>query len=163
MSNDRWTTCRQGHRHWGAAGAAGLLLRHTDVGGTVRLLLQHRAPWVHHGDTWSIPGGAILDGETPVEAAVRETREETGGVPPDLVVDRVDVDDHGGWAYRTVVADVRERTLSGDTDEQHGTAWFTSHEMVGLELHPGFAAYLSRFGPMAVGRASGSMSCPVPG
>jgi 8-oxo-dGTP pyrophosphatase MutT (NUDIX family) len=163
MSNDRWTTCRQGHRHWGVAGAAGLLLRHTDVDGTVRFLLQHRAPWVHHGDTWSIPGGAILEGETPVQAAVRETLEETGSLPEVFAVDRVDVDDHGNWAYRTVVADVPQRTLSGDTAEQQGTAWFTAEEMLGLSLHPGFAGYLSRFVRESAGKTRESPSCQVGG
>jgi 8-oxo-dGTP pyrophosphatase MutT (NUDIX family) len=123
--------------------------------------LQHRAPWVHHGDPWSIPGGAILEGETPIEAAVRETLEETGSLPEGFVVDRVDVDDHGNWAYRTVLADVPERTLTGDTEEQHGTAWFTPDEMAGLGLHPGFAAYLSRFGYDVVRRRSQPPCCRV--
>lgn len=39
-----------------------------------RLLVgRHR-----NGDAWVIPGGAIDPGETPAEAAIRETLEETG-------------------------------------------------------------------------------------
>ncbi len=45
------------------------------VRGDELLLVQRR----HHGaGTWSTPGGYLDPGETPEEAAVRETREETG-------------------------------------------------------------------------------------
>jgi 8-oxo-dGTP pyrophosphatase MutT (NUDIX family) len=42
------------------------------------LLFRHllRAPWSREG--WLTPGGGIDPGESPVEAAVRELREETG-------------------------------------------------------------------------------------
>lgn len=33
-------------------------------------MLQHRADWVHHGGTWSVPGGAIHCGESPWDAAL---------------------------------------------------------------------------------------------
>lgn len=32
---------------------------------------------------WDIPGGHVEPGETPVEALIRETEEETGGIPVD--------------------------------------------------------------------------------
>ena len=45
--------------HWGPHGAAGLLIHHDDPeDGQTRYLLQKRAPWVDHGGTWGIPGGA---------------------------------------------------------------------------------------------------------
>jgi ADP-ribose pyrophosphatase YjhB (NUDIX family) len=39
-----------------------------------RVLLCHRRDM----DVWNLPGGALEGGELPTEAAVRETREETG-------------------------------------------------------------------------------------
>lgn len=39
-----------------------------------RILLEHRVD----NDHWALPGGAIEIGETPTEAAIRETHEETG-------------------------------------------------------------------------------------
>ncbi|MCF4122026.1 NUDIX domain-containing protein [Antribacter sp. KLBMP9083] len=42
--------------------------------GTGRILLIHRTD----NDLWSIPGGAMEPGESVRQAAVRETREETG-------------------------------------------------------------------------------------
>ena len=70
---DGWVECDCGNRHWGKHGAAGLLLIRDQ-----HLLLQHRAPWVHNGDTWGVPGGARDSHETIVEAAIREAVEETG-------------------------------------------------------------------------------------
>ena len=42
------------------------------------ILLQHRAVWSHHGDTWGLPGGARDSHETAEQAALREAVEESG-------------------------------------------------------------------------------------
>ena len=42
------------------------------------LLLTHFDPEVDLPPRWITPGGGIDEGETPIEAAVRELREETG-------------------------------------------------------------------------------------
>ena len=65
MDGDGWSVCALGHRHWGRYGAAGLLV--VAPGPTV--LMQHRAPWSHGGDTWGVPGGARRRTETALEAA----------------------------------------------------------------------------------------------
>ena len=39
-----------------------------------RILLSHRRDL----DIWNLPGGNLEDGELPTEAAIRETKEETG-------------------------------------------------------------------------------------
>ena len=57
---DSWVNCSCGGRHWGAYGAAGLLLLDDDG----RVLLQKRAGASQHGGTWGIPGGAKATGET---------------------------------------------------------------------------------------------------
>ena len=83
---DGWTRCAGGHRHWGRYGAAGLLLAAPSAAGPA-VLLQHRAVWSHHGDTWGVPGGARGRAESSTEAALREAAEETGLAPEGLTVD----------------------------------------------------------------------------
>ena len=159
-STNRWVRCSLGHDHWGSAGAAGLLLAHVDAAGGTWVLLQHRAAWVHLGDTWSVPGGALHEDEPAVDGALREVVEEAGidlrGVA--AVLDTY-VDDHGGWAYTTVLAtaeamfdpDVADDAAGGPSNdpawalprerlEQERLAWWRSGEVGGLRLHPGFAA-----------------------
>ena len=58
-----------------------VIVRHTD--GTY--LLMQRDPRKHYGGMWeATAGGSALTGETPLECAVRELREETGIVSTDL-------------------------------------------------------------------------------
>ncbi|NCV58816.1 MAG: NUDIX domain-containing protein, partial [Betaproteobacteria bacterium] len=56
------------------------------------ILMQHRAPWVHNGDTWGIPGGARDSHESVIEAAIREAHEEVGINGEDLTTGEVFVD-----------------------------------------------------------------------
>ena len=138
---DGWTRCAGGHRHWGLHGAAGLLLRHLDADGTRWLLMQHRASWSHHGDTWGILGGARAPGETAQQAAQREAIEEAGLPSGAYSVNDEYVDDHGGWSYVTVFARASEKVaITGWSNESAEVAWIPEREMETLPLHPGFAA-----------------------
>lgn len=130
-----WVECSRGHRHWGRFGAAGLLV--TD---RVRVLLQHRAPWTHEGGSWAVPGGARDSAETVLQAALRETAEETS-LDPDHVAPLAElVDDHGGWSYTTIVALAHQRTdVRPVNAESSALAWWPLDAVAGLPLHRGFA------------------------
>ncbi|MGZ4539892.1 MAG: NUDIX domain-containing protein [Blastococcus sp.] len=149
-STDGWAFCAQGHRHWGRAGAAGLLLHRDGTHGR-ELLLQHRASWSHHGGTWGTPGGALHAGEPPHLGALREVREELGLLPDDVLLGEHSVDDHGGWAYTTVLArparpiEVDDLRLDGESD---GVAWLPLAGLDEVDLHPGLAASLDRLIPL---------------
>ena len=145
-STDGWTTCALGHRHWGRAGAAGLLVHRTGGGGP-EILLQHRAEWSHHGGTWGTPGGALLHGEPPDVGALREVREELGLAPEDVVLGPRSVDDHGGWSYTTVLARPARPIEPADLrldGESSAVAWLSLRALSGVVLHPGLAASLPR-------------------
>jgi 8-oxo-dGTP pyrophosphatase MutT (NUDIX family) len=132
-------TCDQGHEHDAPYGAAGMLIRHQGDDGKTRYLLQKRAPWVDHPDTWAFPGGGLHENEGPAQGAVRETQEEMGLLPDGIKPDRLHTDDHGNWAFHTLIADTPHRfEPSGNDGESAGHGWFTEDEMNDLPLHPGF-------------------------
>ncbi|MGB8651266.1 MAG: NUDIX hydrolase [Mycobacteriales bacterium] len=133
---DGWARCGAGHDHWGVYGAAGLLL----VAPGPSVLLQHRAAWSHHGDTWGVPGGARGSRESAVETALREAREETGLDTVGLAVVEELVDDHGGWTYTTVLARVDAVLPVHALDrESADVRWVPPADVDLLPLHPGFA------------------------
>lgn len=132
---DGWIDCQCGGRHWGLFGAAGLVLVRDQS-----ILLQHRAPWVHNGDTWGIPGGARDSHETPIEAALREANEEIG-IDINLVtpVDEF-VDDHISWSYHTIIAKADSALIAHEmNDESLDVEWIKISDIEKQKLHPSFA------------------------
>ena len=132
---DGWVQCACGHKHWGLNGAAGILiLRGTEI------LLQHRAPWVHNGDTWGIPGGARDSHESTIEGAFREAVEETGIDTQLLTPLHTFSDDHGDWKYETVIARAEVGLIAHEVnDESHEVRWVEIELVDELPLHPSFA------------------------
>ena len=149
-ATDGWTTCALGHRHWGLAGAAGLLLHREGVAGP-EVLLQHRAEWSHHGGTWGTPGGALHADEHAAAGALREVCEELGLVPADVVLGAHWVDDHGGWSYTTVLARPARPIEAADLrldGESTAVAWIALAALHEVALHPGLAGSLDRLRPL---------------
>ncbi|MCW2929913.1 MAG: hydrolase [Actinomycetia bacterium] len=167
-ATDAYVTCDRGHRHWGTAGAAGLLMRHRGDDGQYRYLLQRRSSsgYVDHGGTWSTPGGGLQHGESPEEGAVREAHEEIGELPEGVTHHHTFTDDHGGWAYHTVVMNSpRQFAPHGGTGrnarwEDDGHGWFTPQQVKELPLHPGFASSWGGVRKSGAVTAKGSMPKP---
>lgn len=131
---DGWVECACGNKHWGLNGAAGILI----IRGH-EILLQHRAPWVHNGDTWGIPGGARDSHETTIEGAFREAIEETGIDTGLLTVLHTFIDDHGDWKYETVIARASDGLFAHEVnDESHEVRWVDIEKVNELPLHPSF-------------------------
>lgn len=132
---DGWIDCDCGNKHWGLNGAAGILIfRQSEI------LLQHRAPWVHNGDTWGIPGGARDSHESTLEGAFREAVEETGIDTALLTALATFCDDHGSWKYETVIARASEGLVAFEVnDESHEVRWVAIDQVELLPLHPSFA------------------------
>lgn len=101
-------------------GAAGILFIYPDR----RLVfLIQRSNQVSSPGVWSIPGGGIEAGETPLQAAYRETTEEVGSVPSHRIRDQVT-----RGSYTTFIADVAaavvEQFQPKLNSECSDAAWF---------------------------------------
>ena len=133
---DAWVTGEQG-KFWGKFGSAGLLV--FDAGRGV--LLQHRALWSNHGGTWGLPGGALNQGETAVDGALREAWEEAAVPRENVELLFTSVYDVGYWSYTTVVvaAVVPFEAVISDP-ESMALEWFVPEALDSLDLHPGFGA-----------------------
>ena len=103
--------------------------------------MQHRAPWVHNGDTWGIPGGARDSHESVTEGAIREAIEETGIDPQYLTPLSIFEDNHGNWRYDTVIALGSEELVAHEVnDESHEVRWIEIDKVDEQLLHPSFGA-----------------------
>ena len=132
---DGWIECDCTSKHWGLFGAAGLILIRGNS-----ILMQHRAPWVHNGDTWGIPGGARDSHESPLEAALREANEEIGIDTNLLTVIDSFTDDHGPWAYHTILAKADPSLVAHEmNDESLEVKWIAITQVENQILHPSFA------------------------
>jgi 8-oxo-dGTP diphosphatase len=148
-SGDGFVRCSDGHVRWGRFGAAGVVF--VVSAGTVdgatepSVMLQLRSGFAHEGGTWSCAGGALDEGETPYDGALREASEEVGAVngagvgEPRLLGQYVfaPADD---WSYTTVVVVVDApfgESLNFETD---AVEWVPISAVEQRPLHGGFAA-----------------------
>jgi ADP-ribose pyrophosphatase len=105
------------------------------------VLLVRRANPPHQG-RWSLPGGSLEIGETVEQAAVRETREETGvEVRPGMVIWVADYIEKGGnrvrWHY--VLIDVLCHYLRGEPfpeSDASNAKFVEMRELTELDLVP---------------------------
>lgn len=140
MSGDGFIRCSDGHVRWGLFGAAGVVFVHAGADGPV-VMLQQRSVWAHEGGTWSCAGGALDEGETPLEGGLREAAEEVGEVPSGWrVLGSVVFAPAREWTYTTFVVEVPEVFGASINFETADVAWLPLDVVETLPLHAGFAA-----------------------
>lgn len=125
----------------GEDSAAGILYR---CGDSVLLLLRAATA----GDfplTWGLPGGGIEEGESPEQAAIRESQEEIGIAPTDplCVLDFCD-------GFTTFGLNVAEPFAPSLNTEHLGFVWAPLNGLP-QPLHPGVEATLALLPPQGFG------------
>jgi 8-oxo-dGTP diphosphatase len=154
-SGDGFLRCSDGHVRWGRFGAAGVVFVVAD-GESPRVLLQLRSAMAHEGGTWSCPGGAIDEGESPLEAALREASEEVGDAPePWQLLGEHVFEPATDWRYTTAVIEVPARFGASRNFESDAVRWFELDAVDHQPLHAGFAAAWPHLRPIAAAAGRG--------
>jgi 8-oxo-dGTP diphosphatase len=97
---------------------------------------------------WSIPGGLVELGESPDQAVIRETKEETGldVENPSLidVVSNVDLDEKGRVKYHYVIIDYHVHVKGGSLQAASDAAelrWVSFEEVEKYDLTKSFRLF----------------------
>lgn len=146
-SGDGFMRCSDGHVRWGVFGAAGVLFVWRSRGiegladGTPLVMLQKRSAWAHEGGTWSCAGGALDEGETAYDGALREASEEVGEIPEHhWVLGEYVFAPADDWTYTTLVVEVDHHFGASVNFETDAVVWVPCDLVDHRPLHAGFAA-----------------------
>lgn len=122
-------------------GAAGVVFVLRSRSEPTLVMLQKRSAMAHEGGTWSCAGGAIDEGESPFEAALREASEEVGAIPPHhRVLGEYVFAPATDWTYTTVVLEVDHHFGASVNFETDAVVWVPVEMVDHRPLHAGFAA-----------------------
>ncbi len=96
----------------------------------------------HYKKYWSFPGGIVDKGETPLQAAVREVREETGIDISNIelrfcmVVDRVsDIAQTYQFVFEVAIDETALAAMAGDNNEIEEIALVTKQQVIAADRY----------------------------
>lgn len=108
-----------------------------------KILLVHRQENKSHGNKWGIPGGKVDKGESPLHAAIREIKEETGydisrQVIENLVTVYIEHDETDHFIYHMFRTQLQEDpgAVKINFKEHKGFTWVTPADALKMDLIP---------------------------
>ena len=125
-----------GRRYWGDKGA-GILF--TD-GEKILLLKRANEGAADYGGTWGIPGGKTEKGESPIDTAIRETKEEAGVVEGTRFAQFDERD--GRHVFTVFLYKIRSPFDVKLSTEHIDSEWISLEDLKKYRLHPKFEAHL---------------------
>lgn len=110
-----------------------------------KVLLLRRASGSNNAGTWGLPGGVSEDGESQIQTAIRETKEETGlnRIPGR----RLDSHDHrsSGVHFTTFLYRIPKTFNIRLSSEHTSYEWVSFDQLKNKQLHPKFKQNLEQF------------------
>jgi 8-oxo-dGTP diphosphatase len=125
-----------GGRYWGRKGAG---IFFTDG---KRVLLLKRSEKGDCAGTWGIPGGKVEEGESLIDAAIREAKEECGRINGQRFEDLHEKDGLHDWT--TFFFKVDKPFECELSDEHTDYDWVDLDGLNGYRLHPKFKENMDR-------------------
>jgi len=105
-----------------------------------KILLLHRQENKSQGNTWGVPGGKIEKGEDAIDAAVRETVEETGFMTSKTAIEYLSKVFIKYPAYDYIYHMIRYKIAGHPSEvrinfnEHKGFTWVTPKDALNMEL-----------------------------
>lgn len=127
--------------------AAGIMYHYGD-----KVLLVKRAQGDMAG-TWAFPGGKLEEGETPAQAARRESREEIGVEPVGGIMTKIDFTSNDDVEF-TTFSSYAGGEFHPRLDAEHSEYQWASIDSPPIPLHPGVKATLAKIDKSAIGMDS---------
>lgn len=127
---------KDGARYWGSEGA-GIFFTNGD-----KVLLLKRSDKGDGAGTWGLPGGKLEDGESPIDAAQRESKEECGKFKGQRVGEIEEKDGLHKWT--TYFFRIEKPFKCKLSDEHTEYKWTKIEDIKSLKLHPKFSENLNR-------------------
>lgn len=110
--------------------------------GKILLTKRHNPSNLEVHDKWQLPGGSVDNAEHPMDAAIREVKEETG-LRVEILSRRPFVFSHTfGDGTHVILIVYKSKYLSGEVDisqdleETNAAKWFYPHEICDLPTLP---------------------------
>ena len=127
---------KNGNKYWGNKGAG---IFFTDG---KKVLLLKRAEKSDSYGPWGLPGGKVEEGETLIDAARRESKEECGKVKGQRFEDLKETDGQHNWT--TFFFKIQKPFSCKLSNEHSDWKWFDINELDKINLHPKLKENLDR-------------------